>query len=77
MGQKFSSIEQVGTDLIDKEYDDNEQETSEIQSAGGFRNEDGSIYVEDECIWFYEPIKDESKFKKTYLCEKMWKKSLT
>ena len=31
MGQNFSWIEEVGHSLIDKKYDDNEQETSEMQ----------------------------------------------
>ena len=50
-------LNKLVTDLIDKEYDDNEQETSE----------DGRICVENECTCFCKPTKGQSKTTKTYL----------
>ena len=43
-------LNKLVTDLIDKEYDDNEQETSET-------NTEGSIRVENGCTCFCKPIK--------------------
>ena len=42
-------LNKLVTDLIDKEYDDNEQETSETKTE--------DICVENECTCFCEPIK--------------------
>ena len=42
-------LNKLVTDLIDKEYDDNEQETSEMKSE--------EYCVENECTCFCEPIK--------------------
>ena len=45
--RNFHGFNKLVTDSIDKEYDDNEQETSE----------DGNICVENGCICFCKPIK--------------------
>ena len=45
-------LNKLVTDLIDKEYDDNEQETSETKSDAVRR-----LCVENECTCFCEPIK--------------------
>ena len=42
-------LNKLVTDLIDKEYDDNEQETSEMKT--------GSICVGDGSLCFCKPIK--------------------
>ena len=53
-------LNKLVTDLIDKEYDDNEQETSETKTE--------AFCVENGCICYCKPIKGKSKTKKTYLC---------
>ena len=47
--QNFHGLNKLVTDLIDKEYDDNEQETSEMKSE--------ELALKHECTCFCEPIK--------------------
>ena len=58
-------LNKLVTDLIDKEYDDNEQETSETKTE--------SICVENGCICFCKLIKGQGKAQETYLCLLIYK----
>ena len=51
-------LDELVTDLIDKEDDDNEQETSEMQFE--------EYALKMECRWFCKSIKGQSKTTKTY-----------
>ena len=53
-------LNKLVTDLIDKEYDDNEQETSEMQFE--------DCALETNVVASFKPPKGQSKTKKTYLC---------
>ena len=59
-------LNKLVTDLIDKEYDDNEQETSETKT-------DEFALKKNECTCFCKLINGRSKTKKTYLCLCMFK----
>ena len=52
-------LNRLVTNLNNKDQDDNEQETSEMQFEG----------VKIECGWFCKPIKGQSKTTKTYFCQ--------
>ena len=54
-------LNKLVTDLIDKDYDDNEQETSEMQ----FDN----FALKSNATCFCKPIKGQSKTTKTYFCQ--------
>ena len=58
-------LNKLVTDLRNKEYDDNEQETSKMKSE--------EFCVENECTCFFEPIKGSSKTTKTYFCLLIYK----
>ena len=58
-------LNKLVTDLSNKEDDDNEQETSEMQFE--------EFCVEIECTCFCKPIKGQSKTTKTYSCQLIYK----
>ena len=58
-------LNKLFTDLIDKEYDDNEQETSDTKTE--------VFVLKTEVFAFCKPIKGHSKTKKTYLCLLIYK----
>ena len=58
-------LNKLVTDLIDKEYDDNEQETSETKTE--------ACALKKGCTCFCKPTKGQSKTTKTYLCLLIYK----
>ena len=58
-------LNKLVTDLSNKEDDNNEQETSEMQFD--------VFCVENECTCFCEPIKSQNKTTKTYPCLLIYK----